>query len=98
MSSTESRSVSWWPCYEFITALLGSVDDLPVAGTPRWCGLPDDDPRKLLSLAAAGVHHVLRMEVAQEARAEASRAVSAAADWSSVGRSRGRAYIERVKK
>ena len=40
----------------------------------------------MLALAVAGEHHVLRVEVAQTAQAEASRAVSAAADWPKVAR------------
>jgi hypothetical protein len=40
--------------------------------------MSDGDPRKLLALAVDGEHHVLRKEVAQTARAEASRAVSGA--------------------
>ena len=86
MTSTDSRSVSWWPCHEFITALVARFNDLPMAGTPAWCGLDDGDPRKLIALAAAGEHHVLRMETAQEARAEASKAIAAAADWPAVAR------------
>jgi hypothetical protein len=81
-----SQQVSWWSVHVFVTALVAQCESLPHAGTPAWCALSDDDPRKLLALAAAGEHHVLRMETAQQARAEASRAVSAAADWAAVGR------------
>ena len=86
MSSTESRSVAWWPVHEFMAALVAQVNDLPVAGTPAWCRLGDGDPRKLLAVAAAGEHHVLRVEMAQEAHSEASKAVASAADWSGVAR------------
>ena len=86
MTSTDSRAVSWWPCHEFITALVARYNDLPTAGTPAWCGLDDGDPRKLIALAVAGEHHVLRMETAQEARAEASKAIATAADWPAVAR------------
>jgi hypothetical protein len=86
MSAITSRSVAWWPTHEFITALVAQYNDLPEAGTPRWCALSDTDPRKLIALAAAGEHHVLRMEIAQEARAEASKAIAAAADWPVVAR------------
>ena len=91
----ESRSVSWWPVREFVAELVMQYNDLPLAGTPRWCSLSAADPRKLIALAVAGEHHVLRMETAQEARAEASRSLCAAADWSRVGRQRGNAYIPR---
>lgn len=86
MTGAESRSVAWWPVHEFIAALVAQVSDLPMAGTPAWCRLGDGDPRKLLAVAAAGEHHVLRVEMAQEARAEASKAVAAATDWSGVAR------------
>lgn len=94
-----SRQVAWWPVHEFITALVAQANNLPIAGTPAWCGLADGDPRKLLSLAAAGEHHVLRVEQAQQAMADASREISTAAAWSAIGqriaRGRGPAYIPR---
>lgn len=80
-SSSASRSVAWWPVHEFMAALLAHANDLPPAGTPAWCALSDGDPRKLLAVAAAGEHHVLRVEMAQEAQAEASKAIADAADW-----------------
>lgn len=84
MSAVSSRAVAWWPVHEFIAALTAQAGHLPMAGTPAWCELPDDDPRKLLALAADGEHHVLRVEIAREARAEASKAIAAGADWSAV--------------
>jgi hypothetical protein len=103
VSLIESRSVAWWPVHEFITALVAQANNVPVAGTPAWCALADRDPRKLLALAVAGEHHVLRVETAQTAKAQASRDISAAADWSAVARShlrrasavRSGAYIPR---
>lgn len=88
VSGIESRQVSWWPCHEFITAAVAQANygPLPAAGTPAWCEMADGDPRKLLALAVDGEHHVLRVETAQAARAEASRAIAAAADWSAVAR------------
>lgn len=83
---SSSRQVAWWPVHEFVVHLVAQVGHLPVAGTPAWQALSDDDPRKLLSLAVAGEHYVLRVETAQEAMAEASRAVAAAADWPQVAR------------
>lgn len=101
MSSTvSSQQVSWWETHRFLESVLAqaNVGPLPWAGTPEWQALADGDPRKLLSLAAAGEHHVLRIETAQEARAEASRAVAGAADWPQIGneiRSRAEFYAER---
>lgn len=98
--SPASQQVSWWPTHEFITALVANVNNLPVAGTPAWQVLSDDDPAKLLALAVAGEHHVLRVETAQEAFAESSRAIAEAEDWAAVARrvqtGRGTAYIERT--
>lgn len=102
-TGTESRSVAWWPVHEFMAALLARANDLPLAGTPEWCALGDGDPRKLLALAAAGEHHVLRVEIAQEAQAEASKNIAASADWHALARAvrqndlarRSGAYVER---
>ncbi len=93
--SPASQTVSWWPAHEFITALVSQYNHLPTAGTPDWQQLADTDPRKLLALAAAGEHHVLRVEVAQAALADASKAVAAVPDWRT--RPRGAAYIPRKK-
>lgn len=84
----DSRQRAWWPVHEFITALVQrqNYGALPAAGTPEWCELADGDPRKLLALALDGEHHVLRIETAQIARAEASREIAAAADWSGLAR------------
>lgn len=80
-----SQQVSWWEAHVFVSALVAQLDEpLPAAGSPAWCALAGGDPRKLLALAVSGEHHVLRMETAQAAMADASRAVSAAADWSKI--------------
>ena len=73
---------------QFLQAALAQANcgPLPWAGTPACASFADGDPRKLLALAVAGEHHVLRIETAQTARAEASRAVSAAVDWPKVAR------------
>ncbi|OMC02104.1 hypothetical protein A5734_15085 [Mycolicibacterium fortuitum] len=99
--SPASQQVSWWDTHEFITAAVRQADTgpLPIAGTPAWCALADGDPRKLLALAVAGQHHVLRVEVAQEHLADASKNIATSADWSALAqRIRNRcssAYIPR---
>ena len=80
----ESRSVAWWPVHEFVTELVAQANALPTAGTPSWCALMDCDPAKLVAVAVAGEHWVLRTETAQEARAEASKAIAASTDWPKV--------------
>ena len=91
-----SQTVSWWPTHEFISALVAQYNHLPTAGTPAWIQLADTDPRKLLALATAGEHHVLRVEVAQAALADASKAVASVPNWRT--RPRGDAYIRREKR
>jgi hypothetical protein len=83
-----TSQVSWWPVFEFWQAAVAQANagPLPWPGTPLWCDLADGDPRKLLALAEFGVHHALRVETAQEASAEASRAVGGSVDWSKVSR------------
>jgi hypothetical protein len=80
--------VSFTPVIEFWRAVVTQANcgPLPWPGTPSWCSLADGDPRKVLALAEFGVHHAVRVEAAQTARADASRAISGAADWSQVSR------------
>jgi hypothetical protein len=77
---------SWWPVHSFVEAAVRQTDisSWPEAGTAAWCELADSDPAKWLAVLDAGQHWVLRLDAQQEARAEASRAVSAAADWGRV--------------
>lgn len=99
--SPQSQQVSWWPVHEFLEAAVNQANcgPLPTAGTPAWQALADGDPRKLLALAVSGEHWALRTEIAQERRAEASREVAEAADWSALAQrirnGRGSAYIPR---
>lgn len=83
-----SQQRDWWSTHEYLEAYRAQANlgPIPAAGTPGWCALEFDDPRKLLALALDGEHYVLRCEVAQSAMAEASRAVSGAADWPKVAR------------
>lgn len=96
-----SQQRDWWPVHQFLEAVVAQANHgpIPAAGTAAWCALADGDPRKLLSVAIDGSHHVLRVETAQEAAAEASKAIAAAEDWPAVARrihrGRGPAYIPR---
>ncbi len=83
-----SQQRAWWPVHRFVEAVVQQANcgPIPAAGTPSWCALADGDTRKLLAVAVAGVHHVLRMETAQEQRAEASKAISESADWTQISR------------
>ncbi|MHA3021268.1 DUF2742 domain-containing protein [Mycobacterium sp. BMJ-28] len=72
--------------HEFIGEVLKQAGEWPLLGTPAWCSLANDDPRKWAAVLDGGQHHALRIELNQEARAEASRSLSVAADWSKVSR------------
>ncbi len=90
-----SQQVAWWPVHEFVAPVLARIGSWPMVGTPEWCALPDDDRRKIAAVFDAARHWALRVDMSQEARAEASKAISAATDWTTVGRGRGDAYIPR---
>ena len=83
----ESRAVAWWPVLTFTADRIGVQPDampalrVPLLGTPGWCALDDTDPAKLAAVLDGGQHFALRLEIEQEARADASHTVSAAADW-----------------
>ena len=103
-AAAASQMVSWVPVLEFAQQLAAAAGiDLIAAGnalpgTPRWCGMADDDANKLLSLILGGVREALRHDTAQQCRAEASRAVSGSADWSQISREmlqRNDVYIPR---
>ena len=82
-----SRAVAWWPVLTFTADRIGVPPEampvlrVPLLGTPAWCALDDTDPVKLAAVLNGGQHFALRLEIEQEARADASQAVSAAADW-----------------
>lgn len=84
MNSMSSQQVSWWSVHEFVAAALDQANDWPPLGTPAWCSLAHTDPRKWAALLDGAQHHALRLELNQEARCEASRAVSCAVDWPAV--------------
>jgi hypothetical protein len=86
MTAVSSQQVSWWSVHEFVTKYLDTAGHYPMVGTPSWCELADGDRRKWAALLDAAQHHALRIETAQEQRAQASRDVAAAADWAKLGR------------
>ncbi|HSS25895.1 MAG TPA: DUF2742 domain-containing protein [Mycobacterium sp.] len=97
-AATSSQAVSWWSVHEFVTPLLAEAESWPLAGSPEWCDLEDTDPRKVAALFDGAQHWALRLETCQEQLAEASRDVSAAADWSAIATEiyyRRGAYIPR---
>jgi Protein of unknown function (DUF2742) len=96
--SIASQAVSWLSVHEFVSAVISQADSFPTVGTPAWRALPDDHPAKLAAIFDAAQHHSLRLELNQEARAEASKAISGAADWPAIARevlTRNSFYTER---
>jgi hypothetical protein len=81
-----ARSVSWRQVHRFIGPVLDAVKDWPTVGTPAWCSLAHEDPRKWAALLDAAQHHALRLELNQQTLADASKEIAAAADWAAVSR------------
>jgi Protein of unknown function (DUF2742) len=82
--SNSSRQVSWLTVHEYIQHVLAEAGSWPMVGTPAWCLLADDDPVKIAAVYDAAQHWALRVETSQESLAQASRDVSAAADWDGI--------------
>lgn len=92
-----SQQVDWWAVHLFCRNALGRILQVdsdtaaaliaagPIAGTPQWSALPDDDPMELAAVVAYSPHHALRINSAQAAMADAGSAISTAADWGAVG-------------
>lgn len=80
-----SQQVSWWAVHEFVIQVLRRSESWPLAGTPAWCALADDDPVKLASLLDAAQHWALRLETCQEASVASSHDISTAANWAAIG-------------
>ena len=98
-----SREISWYSTFLFAERYASdhdvALDNLPIAGTPAWCGMPDDDARKLLALVLGGVREALNHDAAQAQLIDASHEVAAAAKWiydhDRFITNRGDAYIPR---
>ncbi|WP_373365585.1 DUF2742 domain-containing protein [Mycobacterium kansasii] len=95
-----AQQSNWLPVHDLVAPILESVGRWPLLGSPEWCSLAPDDPAKWAAVLDGGQHHALRLELNQRARAEASRAVAGAADWSQIAneirRRRGSTRIPRV--
>jgi hypothetical protein len=99
MTGLESPQSSFWDVHMFVDPWIEAVPDWPLLGSPAWCALDSTEPAKWAALLDAAQHWALRLETCQAARAEASRAIAAAADWSAgarwIQRGRGSAYVPR---
>lgn len=96
-----SNQVCWTTVLAFVQRRGINPATVLTAGTPAWNDLDDQHPDKLAAVLAAGVHHALQLDIAQEAAAEASKAIARSEDWPAVARciraGRGAAYIPRDK-
>jgi Protein of unknown function (DUF2742) len=79
-----SQQVDWWRVHTFAAPLLAAVESWPMVGTQEWCELSDDDARKIAAVYDAARHWALRIEMCQEAYADAGSEISAAAPWSRI--------------
>lgn len=84
MSGTASRAVAWEPVHRLVEPLLGDPGLAP--GTPPWTALDDHDPRKWSAVLWSAVWWAVAEDARQTHKAEASRAISAAADWPRIAR------------
>jgi len=92
-----SRQVTYLPVYELLSPLLGDPGLIP--GSPVWCQLDDTDPAKWQAILWAAVWWAVDQDTRQAALSDASREISAAADWSAIAKQiragRGDSYIPR---
>lgn len=79
-----SSQVDWWTVHQFVITWLDHVEAWPIAGTPQWANLPAHDARKWASLLDAARLWALRVDTCQEAKTEAGRDISGAADWKAI--------------
>lgn len=96
-----SNQVTWTTVLAFVERRGIDPATVLTAGTPAWQALDEHHPDKLAAVLAAGVHHALRLDLNQEAVADASKAIAAAENWPAVAQrirsGRGAAYIPRRK-
>lgn len=103
--SPASRQVNFYETFAFASRFAAQhgiqLDHraLPIAGTLQWCGLPDDDARKLLAVVLGGVREALTNETHQDAIAQAAEDVHGGEDWSEVSRQvRRRREIDEIRR
>lgn len=83
-ATVSSRQVDWYPVHLYVTELTKHLGSVPYPGTPAWIALPDHDPAKAAAVLRFGVLKALDEDTRQSAMAQASRDVSAGADWTYV--------------
>ncbi|WP_285031974.1 DUF2742 domain-containing protein [Mycolicibacterium sp. lyk4-40-TYG-92] len=101
----DSRQVAWFEVYTYAALIANSLgaglNHLPLPGTPQWCGLPDDDARKLMALVLGGVREALANETTQEQLADSAKSIADAVDCTALAnritQGRAAAYVPREK-
>lgn len=103
--SPASRSINWYETYTYANRIAAQHDvvlgdrALPIPGAIQWCGLPDDDARKLLALILGGVREALINSARQDAVADAGEQISAAEHWGQLARQvQKRREIDEIRK
>ena len=86
MSDVGSRQVNWLTAHRFALPHLTQVGTWPMIGTPAWQALERFAPQKWAAILDAAQHWALRIQLNQEAVADAAHAISAATDWSKVAK------------
>ena len=86
-----STPITWEPVRDFAYRLLAGRTTSIIAGTPEWCALDDDDPRKTTALIAAGNRWVLeqsldQIDLRRIAAKHAAIEVATALDWTRVAK------------
>lgn len=97
MAEHGSREVAWFEVHQYVGQLV-AVASWPTAGTPDWCALDDDDPRKLAAVLYGGVHWALRLDTLGQELSQASREIAQSADWAALSRTihrRNQSHIPR---
>jgi hypothetical protein len=79
-----SSQVRWWDFHEWVQPFLDAAGEWPLVGSQPWFDLAYDDPAKWASLLDAAQHWALRIETCQQALADTSRDICAAADWKAI--------------
>ncbi|KZS80316.1 hypothetical protein A4G31_26775 [Mycobacterium persicum] len=81
-----AQQTAWWSVRQYVLPLLQSVGAWPLLGSPEWCSLDPDDPRKKAAVYDGAQHWALRLETCQTTMADAGRAVSGALNWAEASR------------
>lgn len=83
--------ISWEPVHHFVGRLLAGRSTAILPGTPEWCALDDNDPRKTVALLIAADRWALdqerlHLEHQRIAAKDAALQISAEKDWAAVAR------------